>query len=285
MRLAVLMTCHDRREKTVACLAALGRAGERVPGLAMHVFLTDDGSRDGSAEAARSLGLPLTVLQGDGSLYWNGGMVRAWEAADASGMATDAYLLLNDDTLLDEDSLARLTEVRASGGHEAIVVGAVRAPDTGAVSYGGVRRTSRWHPGRTRMLGEKTDVQEADTFNANCVLIPRSVRDRVGTLDPAFTHGMGDYDYGLRARAEGVRVLVAPGTVGVCSRNDPGGSWRAPGLPLKERLRRLAGPKGIPRREWTAYLRRHGAPLPWLLAWLPTLRALAGGRRAPGKGT
>lgn len=275
LQVAVLMACHNRRAKTVASLQALRRAAGFVPGLTIQVFLTDDGSTDGTADAVRALAMPVTVVDGTGDLYWNRGMVRAWQTALDAGVAFNGFLLLNDDTLLDDHALASIVAADRSRGGEAVIVGAVRDPVSAEVTYGGVRRTSAWHPGKTAVAGVSETVQAVDTFNANCVLVPWRVYECVGTLDPVFTHAMGDFDYGLRARRAALEVVVAPGTVGTCPRNDSLGTWRDPDIPVLRRLRLLESPKGLPRREWREYLRRHGAPAPRLMAWLPTLRVLA----------
>lgn len=275
-RIATLLTCHNRREKTLACLVALYAARESVAEVELQVYLTDDGSTDGTAAAVREFDPGIHVVRGTGGLYWNRGMVAAWEAALASGESWDAFLLLNDDTLLDLDALTVLRETAREVGANAIIVGAVRDPKTGELTYGGIRRTSRWHPGRTARVPVASGPQDADTFNANCVLVPAACVERIGTLDPAFTHAMGDFDYGLRARKAGVRVVVAPGVIGACPRNDMRGSWRDSSLPVRKRLRQLNSPKGLPYREWRQYLRRHGAPFPRLLAAAPMIYILTG---------
>lgn len=272
--LAVIMTCHDRREATLASLRSLGAAVERCPEVGYRVFLVDDGSSDGTADAVARLGLPVTVVPGSGDLYWNRGMVRAWSAALESGDAFDGYLLLNDDTVLDDHALATLLRTDAEHERRAVVVGAVRDPDGGHVTYGGVRRTSRWHPGRTERVPYGERAQPADTFNANCVYVPAPVCDTIGILDPTFHHAMGDLDYGYRAKRHGFLVMVAPGTVGSCARNAVAGTWRDPTVPIRRRYALLESPKGLPRREWHAFLRRHGAPWPSVLAWLPTFGVL-----------
>ena len=272
MQIAVLMTCHNRRAKTVASLEALRRAAEHVPGLHTHVFLTDDGSTDGTAEAARRVGLPLTVVPGTGDLYWNRGMVRAWQAAIDSGENHDGFLLLNDDTILDEPALGTLLATNRSLSCEAIVVGAVRDPTSGELTYGGVRRTSHWHPGKVALVDVSDTLRAVDTFNANCVLVPWRVYERVGTLDPAFTHAMGDFDYGLRARRAGMEVVVAPGTVGTCPRNDVAGTWRDLAIPFRGGCACWSRPRAFRGAEWREYLRRHGAPSA-LVAELDTSRA------------
>lgn len=276
-KLAVLMTCHNRRDKTVMCLRSLAAAAAHAPVVSYHVYLVDDASTDGTTAAVEQLGMPLTVVRGSGDLYWNRGMVRAWQTATEHEDAFDGFLLLNDDTSLDESALLDLLTVSHQYDNRAIVVGAVRDPYSGALTYGGVLRASRWHPGRVRSLPISDKSQLADTFNANCVYVTAAVFEAVGMLDPTFQHAMGDFDYGYRAIRRGFHVVVAPGTVGTCARNPVAGSWRDPALPVKRRLMLLESPKGLPRREWREFLRRHGAPLPTLLAWMPALRVLRSG--------
>lgn len=273
-RVAVLLTCHNRREKTVACLRALDASFRHHGATSYHAFVTDDGSSDGTADAIGSLGIPVMILAGTGDLYWNRGMVNSWKAADEDPHGFDGYLLLNDDTLVDEDAIARLMAASEALSYPGIIVGAVRDPDTGAVTYGGVVRTSRWHPGRTQRLGARPETQVADTFNANCVYVPAAVARSVGTLDPVFHHAMGDFDYGYRAGKAGFPILVAPNTIGVCAANSGCGTWRDRSLPLRRRLKYLRSPKGLPYGEWREFLRRHRAPVPTLLAMAPQLSTL-----------
>jgi GT2 family glycosyltransferase len=108
------------------------------------------------------------------------------------------------------------------------------------------------------------------------VLIPRSVYSVVGNVDGRFTHAMGDFDYGLRARAAGCRVFLAPGHVGTCSVNPRFGTYRDGTLSRAERLRRSALTKGLPFTEWAELCRRHGGPFWPALAISPYARIAAG---------
>src|SRR6185369_6198351 len=159
--------------------------------------------------------------QGSGELYWNGGMRRAFEAALRED--PDFYVLLNDDTHLAPGALARMLEVhraRAQSGDEAsIVVGSTLDPDSGQQSYGGWSKGPWYNPGSLRLVEPGAEPKPCDTLNGNCVLVPRAAARRVGNLDPAFTHGMGDIDYGFRARGAGCSLWVSPGYVGECVAN------------------------------------------------------------------
>ncbi len=276
-RVAILMSCHNRREKTLACLKALF-AQDLSPGVRLQVYLVDDGSHDGTGEAVRAAYPEIRVLRGDGSLFWNGGTRLAFSEALSVGYAY--YLWLNDDTVLDPEALDNLLrtyrDLAASHGPYQIVVGSTRDPATGVTTYGGVVRPSRWRPLKVRLVEpDEREPKRCDTINGNCVLIPRAVAERVGNLDGAFTHRMADHDYGLRARGLGCSVWIAPGHVGACPRNSPRGTWQDPSLPLLRRLKLVRTPLGLPPREWLVYARRYAGRL-WPAYWaFPYLRFLA----------
>lgn len=280
LRFAILLTSYNRRETTLASLRAIGRQELDPQAVALEIFLVDDGSTDGTADAVRSEFPEVHLIRGDGSLFWSGGMRVAFAEAMRTGF--DYYLWLNDDTLLEDDALARLLQVHRSLPQEdAIAVGSVADASTGTTTYGGVVRRSRWKRHWFCAVTPGTQPIECETMNGNCVLIPAAVARRVGNLDPAFTHGISDFDYGLRARKLGIRVLVAPGFVGTCGRNSISGTWRDPALPLPVRLRKARTPKGLPPREWLTFVRRHTGPL-WMLYWIsPYLTMVTSSLRRP----
>jgi GT2 family glycosyltransferase len=231
-RVAAVMAAYNRRELTLACLRSLG--AQQVPGVALDVFVPDDASSDGTSEAIAEQFPEVTVLHGDGELSWNGGMRRAFAAAIAGDY--DYHLWMNDDdgglaVLL--DTLRQLRE----RGHEAVIVaGSTRHPDTGELTYGGVVHPYRWRPLRAELVEPGDTPRPCDATNGNATLISRSVVQRIGNIDPAFVQQLGDFDYGLRARAAGCSVWVAPGTVGTCASHP---KRCTDDQPLGEELRRI----------------------------------------------
>lgn len=265
----VLLTVHDRRRETLACLERL-TAQAREAAAEVRVVLVDDGSRDGTGQAVRAAFPEVRVVEGSGQLYWNGGMRRAFEVAAQDD--PDFFLLLNDDTHLLPGALARLLATHraltAEGEGACVVVGATVDPETGLQSYGGWRQGPRLNPARLTLVPPAEAPQRCDTMNGNCVLVPRAVAARVGNLDAAFTHRMGDLDYGFRATRAGCRLWIAPGYAGECLANSGRGLWVEAALGARERWRRLLGPKGLPPAEWLVYTSRHCGPLwPAHFAW------------------
>lgn len=259
---AVLMTCHNRREKTLECLRTL--FAQQMPVRPrIRVYLVDDGSSDGTGDAVRERYPETRVIQGDGSLYWNGGMRLAMSAAISD--APDFYLWLNDDTRLAADALARLLRTYESRADErAIIVGSLCDPGTQKVTYGGSRTISRINPLKVEMLVPTDEPQRCDVFNGNVVLVPRRAVEMLGNLSDRFKHRSGDYEFALRAKRAGIPAWVAPGYCGECARNPTSGTWRDKQLPAGVRVKKLLSPTGAPIAERFYLLSRFGGPLwPW----------------------
>lgn len=263
-RLAVLMTCHSRRSKTLACLKSIYQ--QDCP---CDIYLVDDASTDGTSNAVSGNYPEVKILYGDGNLYWGGGMRLAFSTAFQVGY--DYYIWLNDDIELDETAFSKLLSTHRyltdMGKADSIVVGSMRDPVTSKPTYGGVVRLSRWQPLKFTAVEPGEEPKECDTICGNCVLIPHSVAAKVGNIDEAFPHVLGDYDYGLRAHQQGCSVWVAPGCVGICSRNSPTSTWKNPYLPLRERWKKMNDIKGSPPQVLRVMAKRHAGKF-WFIYWL-----------------
>ena len=272
-RIAVLITCHNRRDTTLACLQALYQQDVNF-----EVYLVDDGSSDGTSDVVKANYPAVKLLEGDGNLFWCGGMRKAFSEALKEGY--DYYLWLNDDTMLEPKAINNLLDVHhnlsTSGHRNSIVAGSTRDAITRKPTYGGAVRTKRWYSNKFEFLKPSQKLQECDTMHGNCVLIPHSVVERVGNIDAAFTHQRGDIDYGLRARQQDCSVWLAPGYVGNCNSNSLAGTWADTKLSLYQRFQKVTGPKAFPPDEWTIFTRRHSG-LFWFFYWiLPYVRAVIG---------
>ena len=255
IRLAVLMTSFNRRSMTLETLDSLF-GQKHIENLDMTVYLVDDDSSDGTGPAVVQRFPQVTLLQGNGSLFWNGGMRKAFATALAAGF--DGYIWLNDDTRLEENALHRLVACVMAIGEPTIVVGSIRDLYTGERSYGGVqKRRSGLRLDFVPQLPDRSRAVRCDTMNGNFTFIPAAVASRLGNLDDGFQHQLGDFDYGLRATKAGIPIFIAPGYFGYCSDNPSSGTWRDSTLSLNQRWRHLMSPKGAPPREWFLYTRRH----------------------------
>jgi GT2 family glycosyltransferase len=248
--IAVLITCHNRKEKTLACLSSLYAATELVnTEYIFDIYLVDDGSTDGTGDAVRMEFPSVNVIEGDGSLYWNRGMRLAWETAAKAG-EYDFYLWLNDDTELKKDAIIGLL----NGNDHQIIIGTTISKVTKEITYGGFDITNS-------LIQPSPKFTQCEYFNGNIVLIPRKVFEKVGYNDHTFHHALGDFDYGLRARKSGFELMVAPGISGYCEKHEKAPKWRNKEFPFLIRLKYLYTPTGNNPIEFFRFELRHNGLL------------------------
>lgn len=273
--IAVLLTCHNRKTKTIACLSSLFRASIPLE-YQIDIFLTDDGSTDGTGNAVKELFPQIHVVRGNGNLFWAGGMRLAWETA-MQEKSYDAYLLINDDVELYTGFFMNLLEAEAYSlaqtGKAGIYSGATVDEKSERVTYGGSRIKDNKVVVRMQMLAPREQPQKCEITNANVLWISKEVVDKIGIFDSRFTHGIADYDYSLQAYKKKIPVLLAPEICGLCS-DDHGKNWRDNRYPLKERIAYLKSPKGLAYDEYMYYIGKHFPmflPYSFVMLWMKTL--------------
>lgn len=258
-KICVLVTCFNRREMTLAAIEAVKASTARPD--CLRIFLTDDGSTDGTGEAVRAAHPDVTIVTGDGNLFWNGGMLAAWEAADRDA---DFFVWLNDDLEVHPGALDYLLQTYFEAAEEdprVIVAGKIRSRDGTSDTYGG--RVRAGSLSRIRFRPMRDDETLCDTFNGNFALIPALAAIEIGMNDPVYSHSMGDMDYGLRARKAGWRIIQTPHPVGFQDANPI--SYSRPLDTSWVALKRfMTHPKGTPVKEWLHFTRRHAGTFWWL---------------------
>lgn len=227
-RIAVLLTSFNRCVKTVACMKSLRRAIDHYTNTSpqtealFSIFLTDDGCTDGTADAVRHVchGMSLHIVQGDGKQFWAGGMRMAWREALSQRKDWDFFLLLNDDTILLPQAIQELMDTHAwcmehyympgiySGvtcetGHPENITYSGDVFDNGA--------KGKWH-----RLGPTGTPQMVDQCNANILLVPRQIVERIGIFHEGYIHGAADQDYCMQVRKAGFPALITAGIAGEC---------------------------------------------------------------------
>lgn len=251
-KIAVLLTVHNRIEKTLKCIDALLESIGKTPKVHADIYLTDDGSSDGTTKVLKEKPFPdnveLHILQGSGNLFWCGGMNNSWSAAINNG-SYDGYLWLNNDTYVFPDMLTELLAVNAyclDNKHKrGIYVGSTKSSATGRFTYGGFDFKNRWILKDLFVIpdGEYHDCQCA---HGNVLYVPHEVVEQMGMLYPGYWHSGADHDYTYSAYKSGIPIIVMRKYVGLCE-NDHGNDGYAEFLrmPLRERFSYLYSPTGF----------------------------------------
>lgn len=252
-RIAALLTCYNRKEKTLECLRTLYRQKGLNTNFFVDPYLVDDGSSDGTGKAVLQNYPQINVIQGNGNLYWNRGMFKAWEIAALKNY--DFYLWLNDDTNLYDAALTEMLFVANLTTSKAIICGCIESPyKRGELTYGGARLNRK---GSTPIY-PTGELKECDIIHGNCVLIPKHVYGKVGNLDWQFNHAIGDHDYGLRAKKAGIKIFISTKFVASCAGNDNLPIWCRSGIKFNQRLKNLYSPLSYsPPKDFFIYERRH----------------------------
>lgn len=227
--IAVILTCFNRKEKTLSCLEHLYKAQEYYNAHAecridLSVYLTDDGCTDGTAEAVRGLcssnHAELHIIEGDGNCFWAGGMRLAWREALKDKARWHFYLLLNDDTIIYDNVFSELMSAHSYSlsayGKSGIYSGITEdIKEKGRITYGGdifeSSAKAKW-----RRVGATGTPQMVDQTNANILLVSKETVDVVGIFWDGYVHSCADYDYGMMVRRSGIPALVTADICGAC---------------------------------------------------------------------
>lgn len=210
-RVCVVLLNWNGRADTLACLDSL-RASTYTP---LDIIVVDQGSEDGLVEVLRQREPGIEIIVNERNLGFAGGNNQGIQRG--LDRRADYVLLLNNDTVIDQDCIAEL--VRAA---EANPAAGTLGPKI--YHYGEPKRF--WSCGGVVDYGEnvvkmrgygQVDRGQFDTpatvdFISGCAVIARrQAIEAAGLLDEVFFPGYyEDADWGLRVGAAGYDNLMVP---------------------------------------------------------------------------
>lgn len=251
----IVMTCHNRREKTKKCIQSILNQKDLYK-YKLKFYICDDASTDNTEEAIYSLIPDAVVIKGNGSLFWAKGMSLALKYAEKE--MCDFYLMINDDVEFFENMLETMfTTFNKVNSSRVAISGVLMDKISAEYTYGGEKIIRRGVIETTiNVEPQKGKLLKCDRANWNCFLISRSFYNIVGRIDDYYEHSYADYDYSNRINNENGSIYISTDYVGWCSRNSIKNTWRDKSLPLFERLKKLHQPTGIPIKSSIHYWRK-----------------------------
>lgn len=204
-----IVLCHNQVNLTLGCLASL--RGQSYPHLS--VLVVDNASTDDTVERVHRDFPEVEVLSTGRNLGYAGGNNAGMRHALAFG--ADALFLLNNDTLLAPDCVARLAD-RLSATPDAGAIGPMIytwQSDSQISSAGGA---VDWAQADAVNVGAGEEdygqypARSVDFLNGCALLLPRAAVERVGMLDEAYFMYWEETDWCLRLRRAGYSLWFEP---------------------------------------------------------------------------
>lgn len=200
----IVIPVHNRKTYTLGCLRSLKK--QTVTGF--HTIVVDDGSTDGTGNAVRAEFPGVTVLEGDGNLWWTAAMNMGVEHALNHGAK---YIIsLNDDLEVSQDYI------------EKMIFWAEQKPNALFGSYVfdihtrhpfSASRREDWRTGKSTNLltiipeEDRKGIYQATDFSGRGLWIPSEVFKTIGLFDAKhLPHYGADNDFTLRAGKYGFEI-------------------------------------------------------------------------------
>ena len=225
----------------------------------------------------RNYGIPIQIIKGNGSLYWNAGMIMSWKAAISEG-DFDGYLWLNDDTrilpsfwtdLLETDNYS-INKV----GKRGIYVGSTCDPITKEFTYGGFDYINKWTLKDRFVIPNGKEVVACECAHGNITYVSKEVVDVMGVFCDKYIHGGGDHDYTYLAHKHGFPLWVMKNYEGECENDHHEKSDKYSSMSLKQRIAYLNSPFGFNLNNTLLFNERcfpYRVPFVWFMGYLKAL--------------
>lgn len=210
-KVCVVLLNWNGRDDTLACLESLELSGYS----SVEIVIVDQGSQDGLVEMLRQDHPHVKLIANEENLGFAGGSNQGISYGLENGF--EYILLLNNDTIVDEQCISELVAVAESN------------PAAGALGpkiYQYARSNRIWSVGGIVDFGENVgkmrgygqidrgqfdEPAEVDFVSGCSVMVPTEVVKAVGPLSEEFYPGYyEDTDWGMRIRAAGYVNLIVP---------------------------------------------------------------------------
>lgn len=215
INVAIIIINYNGTEDTLECLSSLNQYLKNEENLRFEIALLDNHSKEPiSPKSLPTSGIPIHYYQSDDNLGFAGGNNLAIRNISKEIDHIDYYFLLNNDTVLVDDSLIRLLKATTGSSYDI----------TGLVNYYYDQPNECWQAGSfvrpMQLTGKEVNplkyqngsFVEVDTVPGSSLLISTKVIDTIGLLDDNFFAYYEELDWCLRAKEKGYKVAFLSGT-------------------------------------------------------------------------
>ncbi|MEM7468747.1 MAG: class I SAM-dependent methyltransferase, partial [Pseudomonadota bacterium] len=206
-KIHVVLPVHNRCNFTINSLRSLmsQTVNEKI-----EIYVVDDGSTDATREKVTQEFPSVTLLTGDGNLWWTGAVAFAIDRIKPKMGSEDYVLLVNNDSTLSAETVEIL--VRESIRLKRSAVAPVALSGGQAISTGwgvGTASILNHFSRQFQIMKEQENTLPTKSIFGRCSLYPAEIFDVLGNFDAlAFPHYHGDTDFALRAHGRGFKFYV-----------------------------------------------------------------------------
>jgi GT2 family glycosyltransferase len=203
----MVIPIHNGIDYTLKFLKSL----EKVTYPNYEIIIVDDGSTDGSSDKIFNNFPKVTIIHGDGNLWWSGATNKGVEYAIKNN--ADYILTINNDVEVEPDFLTELVKC-AQNNPKALIGSKINYIDD---------KDKVWYMGSI-IDRERADVivfggiddknikeKKAECLTGMSMLVPISVFEEIGFFDAKnFPQYLADSDFSIRAKNVGYDLIVTP---------------------------------------------------------------------------
>lgn len=209
-KIAAVMPVFNRVNETLECIYRL--ISLQYDKIEILVILVDDGSTDGTAFKVKEKFPNVIILQGNGNLWWAGGVNKGLRYIE-NNITCDYILILNNDTLFLKNTLEKMIEVIRRN-VKIVCCAVVIDEESGRIYAAGQEIKGFFQELKPLYKGEYinkhyNEIIECDSVGSRFVLMPKRIVGDIGFFDQnRFPHGYSDFEYFLRAKKAKYKILV-----------------------------------------------------------------------------
>lgn len=226
---AIIIVHFNTDEETLECLESLSKIKHK--GLTVHTYVVDNGSKNPLHIPERVMSKTTKLIRSDANLGFTNGNNLGITVA-LRELEPDYFLLLNNDTTVRPDFLEKLVAAAVAEpklgmavpkiyfypGREFHLKSYTPAERGNVLWFAGGSidwaNLDAFHRGVDELdRGQFDNISETEFATGCCILIPRSVLERAGSLDPRYFLYLEDVDWSLRVKQAGFELRFVPESV------------------------------------------------------------------------
>jgi GT2 family glycosyltransferase len=212
----VVIPVHNRLNLTIDCINSLKKQ-KSINNL--NLIIVDDGSTDNTKEYLKKNFPNITILIGNGFLYWCGAINYGIEYALKICDPSDWILIANNDVIFENNAIFNLLKIAEKNSRKAIVSSLTLCRENRKTVIKSGTVVENWFLNKTRHVYSGLNINDivnknpikVDFLTGRSVLHPVEIFFKAGNYDSKnFVHYGGDDEFSMRVKKYGFLTLLCP---------------------------------------------------------------------------